>query len=281
MKQIAKNIFYILIGTLISSIGINLFIVKAHLLSGGVSGIALIIQYIFNISAGYSVILMNIPLIILSLIKINKKFTILTIVGTTSLSFFLILSSKLNTVISVNDPLLLCLYGGAINGIGMGIVFSNHGSTGGFDIISSLIRKKYNNFEIGKIIFFFNLFIVSLSAILFSLTTALYTLVSMYITAVFIDKVINGFNKKKLLFIVSKKEKEISSCILKDLKRGVTFIKGEGAYTGQDKNIIYCVVPLKQLPKVKMLIEEIDPNAFISILDASEIEGKGFANNLN
>jgi uncharacterized membrane-anchored protein YitT (DUF2179 family) len=193
-----------------------------------------------------------------------------------SLSFFLIITENLGKYIPVTDPVLLSIYGGTLNGMGIGIVFSNHGSTGGLDIVSALVKQKYEQFDIGKISFSINLIIVAVASVLFSLSVGLYTLFSMYLTSYFVDKVINGFNRRKLLFIISDKEKEISSVIMKEVHRGVTFLYGEGAYTGEEKKILYCVVSLSQVPKVKQLVKETDKKAFISIMDVSEVEGKGF-----
>lgn len=275
-KEESKHISAILFGSFIISIAINCFVVKAKLLSGGVSGISLIVQYVTNFPAGYTILILNIPLLILSLLKINRRFTIFTIIGTLSLSFFLILTGNLGKYIPVSDPTLLSIYGGVLNGLGIGLVFSNHGSTGGLDIVSALVKQKYDQFEIGTISFSLNLIIVAIASVMFSLSVGLYTLFSMYLTSYFIDKVINGFNKKKLLFIISDKEREISRIILKELHRGVTFLYGEGAYTGEEKKILYCIVSLSQVPKIKQLVKEIDGKAFISIMDVSEVEGKGF-----
>jgi uncharacterized membrane-anchored protein YitT (DUF2179 family) len=276
IKEESKHVCGILLGSFIISIAINCFVVKAKLLSGGVSGISLIVQYTTKFPAGYTILILNIPLIILSLIKINRRFTFYTIIGIFSLSLFLILTTKLGKYISVSDPILLSIYGGVLNGLGMGIVFSNHGSTGGLDIVSAYLKLKYEQFEIGTISFFINLIIVAAASAMFSLSVGLYTLFSMYLSSYFVDKVINGFNRKKLLFIITEKEKEISRVIMNELNRGVTFLYGEGAYTGEEKKILYCVVSLSQVPKVKQLVRDMDDKAFISIMDVSEVEGKGF-----
>lgn len=276
IKKYLKNIIPILLGSLMSSIAINMFIANANLLSGGVSGIALIIQYIFKIPSGYIFMLLNIPLLLISFKKLNIKFTLYTLIGTLSISIFLIITNPLKGILHLKDTLLFCIYGGVLNGLGLGIVFSNHGSTGGLDIISVIVKKKYENFDIGAISFSVNIVIVSIGAVFFGLSSALYTLVSMYITSYVMDKVIKGFGKRKLILIITEKETEVSSSIMKNLGRGVTFLYGEGAYTKIQKKILYCAVSLSQLPQLKQLVREIDENAFISILDAAEVEGKGF-----
>lgn len=279
-KQSIKDYTMIILGSFIISIGINMFIVHANLLSGGVSGIALIFQYVFKFPAGYTVLLLNIPLFVLSIKKNSMRFTVLTLIGTISLSVFLVITNSFRDILVLNDPLLLCIYGGVLNGIGIGLVFSNHGSTGGLDIVSVLLKKKYENFDIGNISFAVNFIIVCIGAIWFGLSSALYTLVSMYITSFMIDKVIKGFNRQKMILIITKNEKEVSKAVMNDLGRGVTLLKGEGAYTGKEKEVLYCIVSLSQLPQLKLIVKTIDEDSFISILDVSEVQGKGFNSNL-
>ncbi|GCD10918.1 YitT family protein [Clostridium tagluense] len=279
-KSIVKNVLFILLGSLISSLAINLFISKAKLLSGGASGISLIIQYLFKFPAGYSILLLNIPLLILSYKFLNKRFTILTFIGTISFSMFLILTAPLKGVIDTTDTLLLCLYGGALNGIGIGIVFSNHGSAGGLNIISALIKVKHDNYKIGQISFYINIIIVVIATFFFGVTSALYTIVAMFITAEVTDRIIIGIGKQKLVLIITVKEKEICSGILYKMHRGVTFLYGQGGYTGKREKILFCTVPLHQIPELKLIIKEIDNDAFMITVDASEVRGKGFKNDL-
>lgn len=263
-------------GTLICSLGINLFIINAHLVSGGITGIALILQYLFKIPVGYTVLILNIPLMILSFFKINRHFTFMTIIGTLSISFTLLLTDFTKDFLPSEDPLILCIYGGVLTGLGLGIVFANRGSTGGFDVLSALIKKKYPDAELGSISFVLNTLIVLLGAIFFGLTKALYSLILMYISGFVVDRVIKGFNRKKLILIITEYENDMSKAIMKDVQRGVTFLYGEGAYTHHERKIIYCVVSLSQVPAVREIASLTDPKCFISILDVSEVLGYGF-----
>ena len=270
------DVSFIIFGSFIGSIGINMFLIHSKLLSGGTTGIALIFQYLFKVQAGYTILLLNIPLFILSGFKLNKKFTIYSIIGTVTLSLSLIFTHPVANILNINDNLLYCLYGGVVCGLGYGLVFAHNGSTGGFDIISMLINKKYTNFNIGKIGFIVNLFIVSISSFIFGLPTALYTLIAMFITSIVLDNVIKGLGQKKLVFIITEKEEEIADKIMTQLNRGVTNIYGEGAYTKKQKKILYCIIPLSQLPELKNIVKTIDDMAFLTIADASEVEGKGY-----
>ncbi|NMM62397.1 YitT family protein [Clostridium sp. P21] len=283
-KFLNKNDFidflFTILGSFIGAIGINMFLIHAKLLSGGVTGLALIFQYLFKIQAGYVIILLNIPLFILSIIKLDKKFTIFSLVGTLAFSFSLILTQPISNILNINDSLLFCLYGGVVSGIGMGLVFAHRGSTGGFDIVCMLLKRKYTNFNIGRISFYINLVIVSISAFIFGLPSALYTLIAMYITSLVLDNIVKGFNQSKAVFIITKKEHIMSELIMIKLHRGVTYLYGEGAYNKDTKKILYCIVTLSQLPELKNIVTAVDEEAFMSIQDASEIHGKGFHGNL-
>lgn len=275
-KDYLIDLLFIVLGSFLGSIGINMFLTHANLLSGGVAGIALIIEYKFRFQAGYLILLLNLPLFLLSFLKLNKKFTIYSLIGTLTLSISLILTHPVASILNINDKLLYCLYGGVLNGIGYGLVFSHNGSTGGFDIVSMLIRKKYSNFNIGTITFAINMLIVGLGAIIFGFPIALYTLIAMYIQAFVLDHVVEGLSRKKMIFIITSKEKELEELITTKLGRGVTYLYGEGAYTNERKKIIYCILPLSQLPELKNMVNSIDNKAFLTIADATEVQGKGF-----
>ena len=273
--EIIKRLVIILLGSFISAIAVNMFFIPFKLLSGGIGGISLIIQYLSGIPAGYFIILLNIPLFILSIKEVDKQFTALTIFGTIAQSIFLILTKNVSNYFHLKDILLSGIYGGVLQGIAMGIIFSNHGSLAGADIISVIMRKKYD-YDVGKINLVINLVIISIGSAFFGLEKGLYTLISMYIVSYVIDKAIKGFDRKKLLFIITEKEEEINERIKTELNRSSTLFYAEGYYTKQQIKVIYCVVSLTQVPKLKHIVNSIDPRAFVSILDASEVQGKGF-----
>jgi len=277
-KELFQKIVLIVLGSLIIAVGVNLFVIPSKLLSGGISGIGLMLQYTLKIPLGVTILILNIPLLILSILKINKKFTIFTILGTISLSVGLIITAPLNNVLAPIEEsyrLLYCIYGGVLSGIGSGIVFSNEGSNGGMDIVAMYAKKKYD-IEIGIMSFTMNFLIVAVGSIIFDFKVGLYTLIAMYITYTVMEKIINGLSRRKMLLIVSEKEKEVSIAIMNNFNRGVTILYGEGAYTSNRKNVMYCVVSLTQLPQIKRVIKVIDNEAFISIIDIAEVQGNGF-----
>lgn len=275
-KRFYVDVVLIFLGCLIASLGVNLFLTHAQLLSGGATGIALMFEYIAGIQAGIVVFILNVPLFIVSLFKLSKKFTLYSGVGMLSLSISLILTKPLSNIIEINDILLYCVYGGVLCGIGYGIVFLRNGSTGGTDIITMLIRKKYSNFEIGKLGFALNCLIIIVGAIIFGLPKALYTLVSIFIQGVVLDKVLRGLNSKNLLLILTNKEEAVIDYIMSDLNRGVTSLISEGEYTHSKRKMLYCILTTNEMIRLKRKLVKIDPSAFITIVDVSEVKGKGF-----
>ena len=275
-KIVILDIILIICGTFISSLGINLFISNARLLSGGATGIALIFEYAMNIPSGLIVFLINIPLFFISYKFLNKRFTLYTAIGMLSFSTALMITKPLSTLVQVDDMLLYCIYGGVLSGIGSGLIFYRNGSTGGTDIITMVIRKKYSNFDIGQVGFAFNLIIVTVSIFIFGLPRALYTLISMFITSTILDKVLNGFTSKKLLLILTEKEDDIINYVIKDMNRGITALMAEGGYTRDKKRLLYVAVTTSQMISLKTKILRVDPKAFITIIDVSEVKGKGF-----
>ena len=275
-KSFYVDVVVIILGCFISSLGVNLFLANAKLLSGGVTGIGLILQYLWNIPSGITVFILNIPLFIVSYKFLSKRFTIYTAIGMISFSTALMLTKPLSSLVQVDDTLLYCIYGGVLSGIGYGLVFFRNGSIGGTDIITMVVRKKYSNLDIGKVGFGFNLIIVTLAAFIFGLPKALYTLLSMFITSTILDKVLNGFTSKKLLLVLTEKEEDIITYVIKDMHRGITSLMAEGGYTHNQKKLLYIAVTTSQMISLKNRILRIDPKAFITIIDVSEVKGKGF-----
>ena len=278
-KQNIKNALFVIGGSLISAIGVNMFLINAKLFGSGLSGIAILVQYASNFPAGYTVLLGNIPLILLSYNKLNKRFTIYSTLGTLSLAIFLVITQHLTSIISVNDTLLLCVYGGILTGAGHGIAYANHGSEGGMDIVAMLVKKSYDSFNVGQLGFFVNCVIVFIGMLLNGITPALYTLMSIYIAGIITDKMIHGLSRKMVLLIITDKEQEVCSYIEEYKYHGVAILEGK-ALKGNKRNLIYCIVHVSRLPSLKFGVQKIDNNVLISILDASAVDGRGFSTSI-
>lgn len=274
-NELVKRILLTLVGSLLSAIAINAFIIPHKLLSGGVSGVAIIIQYLTNIPSGYLILAFNVPIFLYGMKEIDKDFIIFSFIGMVSMSLFLIATESISYNLVVKDLLLSSIVGGGLGGVGIGIVLNNRASMGGIDIIAVALKRK-TGINISTISFVMNMVVVLIGAFISSVEVALYTLISMYITSLIMERFIAGFDRKKLLFIVTERENEVSEAIMSELGRGITFFYGEGAYTGDRKRVIYCIVPLKQLVRTKKITNDIDPTAFITIVEASEVHGSGF-----
>lgn len=266
----------ILLGSLISGISFNAFIMPHKLLSGGISGIALITNYLTGINPGVLIFVLNIPIFILGYRFIDKEFIILSLIGMTSFSLFIDAFSFLRELYIVDDVMLSCLYGGILNGIGMGIVFRNRASQGGIDIVAVIV-KKYMSINLGSTSLIINLIIILIASFIYGLKPALYTLITIYVASQVLDKVQQGFDIRKQVIIISEREDEVVREILKKLHRGVTYLDGEGAFTGSKKKVIYCIVALNQLARLKQIVKGIDPNAFMAVSDTAEVLGRGFS----
>lgn len=265
----------LVIGCLISAAGLNLFLVQHHLLSGGVGGLALIAYYLFSLPVGMLILVLNLPLLYLAYRFLGKRYLVASIFGTVLYSVLVDATQFLSGYTVVDDTMLAAIYGGVICGIGFGIVFRAGFNTGGFDIISAIV-KQYYGINMGTFNFMVNSIIVLLSAVLFGIKPAMFTLISMFITAQLTNRVVTGFNHKKTIMIVSESAREIADEIIEELGRGVTFLHGEGAFTGQPRRVIFVVVNLTQIARIKMLTAKVDPYAFMIVQDASEVMGRGF-----
>ena len=264
-----------LIGCLVAACSINLFVVPSSLLTGGVTGIAIIFYFLTGLPIGLQTLVYNVPLLVASYKLLGKKYTLDVVIGTGMFSLALDATKFLNGMLPVDEVMLASLYGGIFNGIGYGIVFRMNGSTGGFDILGAIF-KKYYSMEIGSVIFGFNCLIVAVAGVLFNVQSAMFTLICMYVTSQMTNKVIDGFNRRKAVLIVSNHAKDIADGIIADIGRGVTFLNGEGAYTGEPKKIVMVVVSMTQIAKIKIIANTVDKNAFMLILSASEVMGRGF-----
>ena len=265
----------IMAGCLVAAASINLFVVPSSLLTGGVTGIAIIFYFLAGLPIGIQTLAYNVPLLIASYKLLGKKYTIDVVIGTIMFSFALDATKFLSGMLPVEDMMLASIYGGIFNGIGYGIVFRMNGSTGGFDILGAIF-KKYYSMDIGSVIFGFNCLIVIVAGALFSVNSAMFTLICMYVTSQMTNKIIDGFNQRKAILIISDHAKDIADGIIADIGRGVTFLNGEGAYTGDPKKIVMVVVSMTQIAKIKIVVNTVDKNAFMMILAASEVQGRGF-----
>lgn len=283
-----KDYALILLGTLIMAVGYVVFISPLKLAPGGVYGIAIILHHLFDFPIGLSGLSLDIPLLAIGTLWLGPKFGAKTIAGVLGLSGFITLVEALYGYqplicmpgTDIPDPsanFIIALCGAVFIGIGLGLIFKTRATSGGTDIIAMIIGKYIKHIPIGTLLIAVDSIVVLLSLIAFDdWTIPLYSWLVIYITGQVVDKVIAGFSSGKAVLIISDNADEIKERILKDLNRGGTFLKGEGMYNHTEKKIIYTTIPRKQLPQLIFFVHEIDPNAFMSVLEASEILGEGF-----
>ncbi|MBP3924534.1 YitT family protein [bacterium] len=266
------KLFFLTLGPIIAAFAIESFLVPNNIIDGGVVGISIIANYLSKINLGLLIFILNIPFFLLAFNKIGKKFVLRTFyaIAVLSLAVNLFHSHQVTS-----DLLLTTVFGGILLGTGVGLVLKNNGSLDGTEILALVLSKKIG-FTVGEIVMAFNVFIYSAAGFVFGFEKAMYSILTYLIAYKVIDIVIEGFNTSKSVRIISEKYEEIGNLLLNDLEIGVTYLKAIGGYSGAEKTIIYCVVSRLELAKMKEIVTEIDPAAFISIVDVHEAFGGRF-----
>lgn len=268
----------IVVGAFIMAVAYVYFISPYKFAPGGVYGIAIVLHHLFNFPIGLAGILMDIPLTILGIWVLGPRFGAKTIAGMLLLSGWISLLEYFHGYepFVANQPLLSALYGGVLIGIGLGLVFKSKATSGGSDIIAMMLNK-YFHMPLGQLMIYVDSTIVLLSWVAFQdPMIPLISWVIIFITGKVVDVIIEGVNYDKTLIIISNQHQAIRDKIVNDLKRGGTFVKGEGMYNGSDKTIIYTVVNRRELTILQSFIHEVDPKAFLTVINANEVLGDGF-----
>ena len=271
--QFFKEYIIVALACMVMAFNTSYFFIGNKLAQGGVSGLSLIIHYLSNIDMSYLYFALNIPLIILAYIFLGKNFLLKTLFATFVLSVFLKIFASFSE--PLEDILLAAIFGGAINGIAIGIVFYAGGSTGGIDIIAKIINK-YTGIPISRILLTTDFIVLSMVAVIFGKVIFMYTLISLVISSKMIDIIQVGIYSAKGVTIITTKEDEIRKRIMEDTGRGITLIDARGGYTQKEIGMLYCVVGQYQLIRVKTIVKEVDPSAFMIVADVHEVIGNGF-----
>lgn len=274
VRAVLVNILFIAAGAFLMALSLNVLLIPYGLLSGGITGLSLLFFYLFKVPVSISLLFLNIPVFWWGAREINRKFLLYSLVGTLSLTGILHLTNGHIPSPQI-DLILVAIFGGALSGAGLGLVFRGHGTTGGTDIIAVILRKK-KNLGIGEVGFYSNLLVIAISLAFFPLNIGLYTIISMFVAGKLTDVVITGLNTNKSVIIISGHSFQIGHRIIHELHRGVTYLSGTGAFTREEKTVVNCVANRFELARLKSIVEETDPHAFMYISDASEVLGKGF-----
>ena len=278
--SLGARIFGITTASLLYAVGVGVFLNPNNLAPGGVSGIAIILKKIFPVlpGVGMLILIINIPIMIVGWKKFGPRFIINTSYALVISSLFIDIIPKMIDADSVSDnPMLSSIIGGAAFGLAMGLLFRMETTTGGMDIIVKIVRGKYPHLKTGQIYLLLDIVILIASAFAFSnVEVALYAAIAIYVSTLVMDKAIYIGDEATLIYIMSKKRKQIADYMMKELDVGVTFIKSKGAYSNTDGEIIMCVMRKQRLAKVRTALKETDPEAFMIVTSANEVFGEGF-----
>ena len=271
-----KNALLIALGCALFSLGFDLFLQPNQINVGGVSGIGQLLTHLtgFGSVALWSV-LINVPLFLVSIRGVGKKFFVGSLCGMLLSNLFLSLFERIPA--PVTEPLLATLYGGLLTGLGLGLVFVAGASTGGVDIVARLLRPSFPNFPIGRIMLAIDIVTVTLTGVVFGdINKALYSAVTLYVCSMVLDGVVYGLDYSAVALVISDQHETICQEITSKLDRGVTILRGQGYYSGQDKRVILCAIKKRQAAELKELVMGIDPAAFVILQEAHQVVGEGF-----
>ena len=285
MEQITKKKpwmawMLIVLGTCLMALGIKCIFDPTNMVTGGFTGIAIIIKAVTEkyVEGGIPLwlanLILNIPLFLIASLLKGKKFIGRTAVATFLLSAWLYLIPEVDLV--SKDYTLASIFGGCIFGVGMGMIFLAKATTGGTDMVAALIQLKLKHYSIAQIMMILDGAIILLGLYLFGVQAALYAIVAVFIVTKVTDALLEGLKFSKAAFIITDKHQEISRTIMKELNRGITGLNAKGMYSGEEKCMLYCVVSKKEIVELKELVMRIDRNAFVIVTDAREVLGEGF-----
>lgn len=281
-RQRITNFLLLTVGSLIYAIGIACFLDPNRLIPGGVSGLSIMISHLVEwLNTGTLIFVLNIPLLVAGLIKFGFNFMLSTVYVTalSSVAIDLISSIMASNLPITNDLLLAAIAGGALMALGLGLVLRGGGTTGGTDIAAKFLRLKFKHIKTGNIFLMIDSAVILTSAIVFrDVEGALYAVFSLIISTRVLDLVLYGGDSAKLVYIISDKADEIADGLMQKLSLGVTYLEGQGAYTGKDKKVLMCAAHRRSFPKIRSLVREKDDMAFMIVSSAQEIFGEGFKN---
>ena len=269
-----------ILGTALLAFAINQIFAPANMVTGGVSGLAIVLEEAIWQSADVRIpiwvfnAVLNVHLFVMGFVTLGWDAMKRSLAGTIFLTVFLAIIPEQG--LGLGDSLLTAVFGGVISGVGTGLIFSANGSTGGTDLLALVLTKRFRSMKVTQLLLIIDGLIVLVGAWMFGLTTALYTVIAIYTVSVASDRVLKGFHDAMAVYVISGGSRRIAGRIMENLERGVTKMSVTGAWSGEDKEMLFCVIGKRQLPQVKDIIMEIDENAFVVVTEANEVLGEGF-----
>lgn len=279
-RKVWVDYVYIMVGVTILAAAINMVYAPFNLVMGGVTGLAIILQSVTTgfleggVPLWFSNLVINIPLFFAAVILKGRNFGVRSLFATGFLSFALYFTQWLPQL--TDNMLLGTIYGGVIGGAGLGLVFSAFSTTGGTDLAASLIQTLMKHVSVARIMLVLDWMIIILGAYVFGIEKSLYAIISVYISVHVIDAIMDGMHFSKAAFIISDHSDRIAKNVMSELERGVTGLSGQGMYTSYQKGVLLCVVSKREIVKLKEVVRQSDPKAFIIVTDVREVLGEGF-----
>ncbi|OXM13740.1 YitT family protein [Paenibacillus herberti] len=273
LYEVIKRGIFLTIGAVLMAVGLEIFLVPNNIIDGGITGISIMLSYITDVPLGLFLFVLNLPFLFLGYKQIGKTFAFSTLYGIAVMSLTTFLLHNVDPV--TIDEFLASIFGGIVLGTGVGMAIRFGGSLDGTEIVAILFAKKMP-FSVGEIVMFVNLFILSSAGFLFSWDRAMYSLIAYYIAYKMIDIVLEGFDESKAAWIISDEYRDIGEAIMSRLGRGVTYLNGEGGFTGGEKKVIFVVITRLEEAKLKSIVSDMDSAAFLAVGNIHDVKGGRF-----
>lgn len=271
--EILRRVVFIMLGAVLVGVALEIFLINNSIVDGGITGISIMSSYLSGWPLGVFLFLLNLPFLLVGYRTIGKTFALSTLLGVVTLSVTTALLHHVHPL--TEETLLAAVFGGILLGVGTGIVIRAGGSLDGTEIVAILVNRK-SPFSVGETVMFINLFILGSAGFVYSWDRAMFSLIAYYIAFKVIDLTIEGFDESKSVWIISDNFREIGKTIVDRLGRGVTYLHGEGGYTGDEKSVIFCVITRLEEAKLKSIVTELDPTAFLAVGNIHDVKGGRF-----
>lgn len=263
----------ILVGCVLGALSYPMFLVPNAIASGGVTGIATILNHIFQTPVGIVSLLFNIPLFLFGYRAMGRIFAFRSLFATV---LFSVLIDVLPVDAVTHDPLLGCVFGGVLVGIGLGLILRGGATTGGSDMVARMIHARFQHVSVGVILLFIDVCVVIAAGFFIDMEYALYALISIYLASRLIDVVMEGFSKQKACYVITDQFAEVKQNLMEKLNRGITLLHAQGGYSGEDRPVLLCLLSAQEVGQLKAIVRQVDENAFVFITDAYDVLGEGF-----
>lgn len=266
---------YLLIslGSLLGALAYPLFLVPNHIAPGGLTGVATVLNFLFQWPVGTVSLLLNVPLFLVGYRSMGRVFALRSLVATV---LFSLLIDLMPLPPLTNQPMLGAVFGGVLLGAGIGLILRGGATTGGTDMAARMVHNRFQHISVGAILFFIDCLVVLMAGVTIEAEYALYAFVSIYVSSRVIDAVMMGLTSDKACYVISTQFEAIKQALITELDRGVTVLRAEGGYSGQDRPVLLCVLSAQELGRLKAIVRSVDESAFVFISDAHEVLGEGF-----